>query len=294
MNTKLTPITDENAWLDLRKSYVTSTESASLFGLQMPSRPTAYELWHVKRGLIDDVVEVNNFMIWGRVFESSIKEIIALDNPDWKISPMRVFAHDDDKMGSSFDNTILHPQKGVCLLEIKMTTYREWKEKFIEDDDGEFIEAPAYYEVQCQHELECLNRYDHICLAVALMDTREIKYIWRERDREMGAAIRNKIKAFWKLAEPPEPDMVKDSDLLARMHRANSRDSVYDATQHDGFDFWAQAYLDANHQIKVAEESKKRARSQMITAMGQNNTAWCNLARVGNKKTFRVTETKGN
>jgi predicted phage-related endonuclease len=290
---KLTPIIEESAWLDLRKKYVTSTESASLFGFQMPSRPTAFELWHIKRGLIDEAVEVNNFMIWGRLFEGAIKDVIALDHPDWKISPMRVFAHDDDGMGSSFDNTILHPEKGSCLLEIKMTTYREWKEKFVEDDDGEFIEAPPYYEIQCQHELECLERHNHICLAVALMDTREIRYIWRERDREMGAAIRKKIKDFWAMQEPPPPDLVKDSDILARMHRANSGAGVFDATKHPDFDLWAQSYLDANAQIKVAEETKKKTRSQMILAMGEHNSAWCNLARVGNKAGFRVTETKG-
>jgi predicted phage-related endonuclease len=294
MKTKLTPIIDDKIWLEKRGYYITSTESASLFGFQMASRPTAFELYHIKRGLIEQENVQNNFMQWGKLLEKTIVEIIKQDNPEWKISPMRVFAHDDaDRIGSSFDNVILHPEKGHALLEIKTTTYREWKERFIQDDDGEFIEAPAYYEIQCQHELETLNKYDWICLAVAILDTREIKYIWRERDLEMGKAIRSKIKWFWNLKEPPDPNLVKDSDLLARMQRANSSDKVFDATKHPEFDIWAMAYCDANKAIAQAEETKKRTRSQMLLAMGDCNAAWCNVAKIGNKNSFRVTETKG-
>lgn len=294
MTLKLTPISDESAWLDLKKKYITSTETPSLFGLQMPSLPTAFELFHIKRGEISGEVEANNYMIWGRIFEVAITEVIKADNPEWRISPLRVFAHDDDdRMGSSFDNFLIHPEKGNCLLEIKMTSYREYKEKYIEDDDGEFIEAPAYYEVQCQHQLELMGQYEWICLAVAIVDTRDIKYIWRQRDRDFGASIRKKIKWFWDLDISPPPDLVKDSDLLARLHRANSNDSVYDGTEDGEFQIAAMSYKQEGDKETAAKEAKKKARSEMILRMGANNQAWCNGYKVTNKVQFRVTEVKG-
>ena len=116
---------------------------------------------------------------------------------------------------------------------------------------------PAYYEVQCQTELEVLNKYDWICCAVAIIDVRDIKYIFRDRDREMGARIRNKVKAFWDSAEPPAPDLIADSDLLARMQRANSSDKAYDATESAEFDIAALSYLDAMSAAKKADDEKK-------------------------------------
>lgn len=298
MTTNLTPIRDEAQWLDQRKSYITSTESASLFGLQMTSLPTAFELWHIKRGLIDHAIDVNERMIWGRRLEQVIAQGIADDN-GFKLLPMKVFAHDDDdKIGSSFDNVIECPVRGHCLLEIKTVAYRDYKEKFIEDDERDpegnpmFIEAPAYYEVQVQHELEVLGKYQWCCLAIFIMDTREIKLLWREKDADFGRSIREKVKQFWASTEPPAPDMVADSDLLARMHRANSSDSVMDATENPDFNIWALSYLQEGEKEKAAKEEKQKLRSQMILAMGQNNAAWCDAARVSNKSSFRVTATK--
>lgn len=292
MTTNIAAIADEAQWLEQRKQYITSTESASLFGLNMPSMPTAFEIWHIKRGLIDKAIDVNSRMVWGRRLERSIAEGIAQDH-GWKIVPLRAFAYDDqDKIGSSFDYVIETPDRGHGLLEVKTIAYRDWKEKFIEDDETDFIEAPAYYEVQVQHEMEVLNKYDWCCLAVFIMDTRDVKLIWRDRDRVMGQAIRNKVKSFWSSTEPPPPDLLADSDLLARLHRANSSDKVLDATELEGFDLLVQSYLDETRKEKQAGDAKKSIRSQIILAMGDHNAAWCNLARVGNNKQFRVTETK--
>lgn len=299
MTTRLMAITDKESWLEKRKAYVTATESASLFGLQMPSLPTAYELWHIKRGLIGNDIEINSRMLWGQRLEHAIAEGIAEDN-DFELTPLDYFAYDDDdKIGSSFDYAIKCQEHGRALLEVKTTAYRDYKAKFIEDDESGFIEAPPYYEVQCQHELELLKeeqshgrpKYDSICLAVFIMDTREVKLLWRERDKEFGAAIRSKVKDFWSSDEPPQPVLEKDSDLLARVHRANNNSSSLDATNDADFEVLCQTFLQENAKQKNAEKAKKIARSRIVLKMHENDTAWCNSARVSNKKKFLVTST---
>jgi len=287
-------ITDENLWLAKRKSYVTSTESSSLFGLQMPSLPTAFELYHIKISQeVDPIFNENERMIWGRRLEDVIAKGVAEDN-NWTIEPLKVFAYDDDdKIGSSFDYKGHNEEKGQFLIEIKTVAYRDYKMKFVEDDDSDFIEAPAYYEVQVQHELECIGEYEWCALVVFIMDTRDVKILWRKRDRDMGAKIRAKIRHFWLSGEIPAPDLEADSDLLARMQRANNSDKTLDATEISEFDLYAQAYLDETLKSKQADLAKKRARSQMLLLMDDYNQAWCNVARVTNKSSFRVTETKG-
>lgn len=307
MPTKLIPIKSRETWLEERKKHITSTESASLFGLQMPSVPTAYELWHIKRGLIDGTVEANSRMVWGTRFEEAIAHGVGEDN-GWSVFDMNNFAVDeDDRMGASYDYFFHHPERGLCLMEIKTVAYRDYKMKFIEDDERDengdpvFIEAPTYYEVQVQHGLELINhvpgledKYEWCLLVVFVMDTRDVKLLWRQRDKNMGAALRKKVKEFWSMTEPPPPDLVEDSELLAKMHRANNTDSVYDATEDNEFEMAALAYIQEGEKAKAADEAKKRARSQMILKMGSNNAAFCNSARISNKSRWTVTEMKGN
>lgn len=294
MTVKMLPIGDEETWLKWRKNYITSTEAASLFGLQMPSMPTAFELYHQKiTKEIESNTEVNQRMIWGRRLEDVIARGIA-DDEGWIITPMNMFAADDAyHMAASYDFEAECPERGKFNLEIKTISYKDYKEKFIEDDETDFIEAPAYYEVQVQCQMELDRRHELSCIAVFIMDTRDYKLLWRKRNPEMGAKIKAKIKHFWESGEVPAPDLEKDSDLLTQMQRANSSDKAFNGMEHDDFDVWARTYIDANARIKAAKRDKKIARSQILIAMDDCNTAWCESARITNKSSFRVTETKG-
>lgn len=293
MKPTLTPIIDRESWLELRSKYVTSTQSPALFGLNMPSTATAFELWHINNGNISGNVAENDYMIAGRFLEAGVIEIIKYKNPEWRLMPMKVFAHSEDGMGASFDYVVVTPDKGRAILEIKTTSYREYKEKFVEDDNGTFIEMPDYYETQIQHQAEALNneQYNSILTAVFILDTREIKYIWRDRDRDFGRQIRERIIWFRSLEQPPPPDLVKDSDLLARLHRANNTDTVFNGSENAEFNIATLAYIAENRKEKDAEAAKKRIRSQIILAMGTSRSGFSGNARVSNKSKFVVTET---
>ena len=76
-------IKNEQEWLDLRANYINSTEMPALYGLEMASAPTAFELWHIKKGEIDNTIQPNNYMLWGKMLEPVIAELAALDR-DWE------------------------------------------------------------------------------------------------------------------------------------------------------------------------------------------------------------------
>jgi putative phage-type endonuclease len=275
-------------WLEARKSNINSTEIASLFGVSMPSAPTAFELYHIKQGTISGEIEDNAFMKWGRRLEDVIARGIAQDE-GWTIEPLDDYEFDPvERIGSSFDYVI----NGEALLEIKTTTYGEFKKKFIVDDDG-FIEAPEYYEFQCQHELEVADRFEKICLAVFILDTREYKLLWRDRDREFGQGIRNKVKWFWSLKQPPAIDLERDSDLFARLKRANNTDAEYNAMEDSEFMMNCIAYEQENAREKQSEKEKKILRSKLLIAMGDCNKAFADGYRISNKSRFTFTKISG-
>jgi len=274
MTTKLMNITDRETWLDKRKDYVTSTEASAIWGLN--THLTHFEMWHIKRGLLPmSQDEDNNFMLFGRLMEDTVCQMVMHEHNDWKISPMRVFAYDDnDKIGSSFDRVVTIPNKGTGLLEIKTTSYKYWKENFIEEENH--IEATPKYEIQAQVELEVLNRYDWILICVFIADTRTLKYIFRERDKEMGAEIRKAVKEFWQATEPPAPDFSRDKSSIAKLMPKAEKDKAMDATDNTKITELAAMYLGEKQLIKQAEDNAEKFSAELLTLVDDYNYVWTN------------------
>lgn len=69
----------EAAWLSDRKTVITSTEAASLFGVGVYVK-TPYELYHLKAGLIEpEAFEGNERTRWGQRLEAPIALGVAED-----------------------------------------------------------------------------------------------------------------------------------------------------------------------------------------------------------------------
>lgn len=293
MTTQLMQIKDEQEWLDKRLGYVTSTEVAALYGLS--PYVTHYELWHQKRGLLPIIREENNFMIFGKLMEDVVCQMVLLEHPEFQISPMRVFAYDDeDKIGSSFDRVVTVPNKGAGLLEIKTTSYKYWKEKFIEKDGH--IEATPQYEVQYQTELEVLNKYDWILSVVFIADTRTLKYIWRDRDREMGIVLRKAVKDFWQSTEPPEPDYSRDKTAISKLMPKAEKGKSMDATQNERIIYLASAVRNEKDLEKQSGENADKFGAELLTLVKDYQYVWTDTHKISvvdskaGSKSLRITE----
>lgn len=293
MTTQLIQITDRDSWLEKRSNYVTSTEASALWGLN--PHLTHYEMWHIKRGILPKPAdEDNNFMLFGRLMEDTVCQMILHEHNDWKISPMRVFAYDDDdKIGSSFDRVINIPEKGAGLLEIKTTSYKYWKENFIEEDG--YIEAVPRYEIQAQVELEVLDRYDWILICVFISDTRTLKYIFRERDKELGNTIRKTVKEFWEATDAPSPDFMHDRSSIAKLMPKLEKGKSMDATENGRITELASMYLAEKQLIKQSEENADKFNAELLMLVKDYNYVWTNNHKITvidtkNGKQLRVKE----
>ena len=184
MTVKYMQITDEQEWLNKRTNYVSSTEACSLFGLG--KYMSELELYHLKSSKEFSPFEENIRMKAGRHLESGIaslfSEILGCD-----VKPFKDYAYcDDSRMGSSFDFEITSGQYEGWILEIKNVDWIVYKNDWSES------EAPDHIEVQVQHQLELTKR--HGAIIGVLVGGNDPKYIVRERNEAMGAAIRNRIK----------------------------------------------------------------------------------------------------
>lgn len=201
----------EAAWLKLREEDITSTEVSALF--DMSPYTTKFELWHAKKaGAVQDWKE-NSRMTWGKRLEAAIAHGIASDL-DLNIRNVRRYMRHSDvpRMGSSFDYEIVDNKKGPGLLEIKNVDYLVYRDKWTED------EAPDHIEVQVQHQMEVADR--DWCLIGVLVAGNDLKYIERERDRDVGDGLRDAVNEFWQSIEcdaPPDPDFERDAAFIGKL-----------------------------------------------------------------------------
>lgn len=219
-------------WLALRNGFVSSTESAALFGLSPYMTP--YELAVLKKNPESGTdLSESERMTWGKRLQRAIAQGIAEDE-GVKVRALSAYATlPEDKIGASFDYEIIglrddwkaedthlrgyYRQHGAGVLEIKNVDSYIFKQEWHESDGQ--LEAPAHIELQVQHQLLCIERA-WSAIGVLVGGNRQIMLV-RMRDDETGTAIRAKVGRFWSgLAQGKMPPVTlpQDAATIRRLY----------------------------------------------------------------------------
>lgn len=256
----------EQHWLELRTQDVTSTESAALFGMSPYS--TRFELWHRKKS--GAVVEIpdNERMKWGRRLQDAIAYGIAEDQ-GWVCEPMKEYMrHDKSRMGSSFDFRMIDDSNRIGVFEIKNVDFIQFRNTWLVNEDGS-IEAPEHIEIQLQHQLEvCGYEWGAIGVLVAGNDP---KVLIRNRDAEVGAAIRKRVDAFWATVisgDEPAPEYPQDAHMVCELHQYAEPGKVFDAQGDANIAALLAQYHQAGKDEREAKERKDTAKAKLLEVIG--------------------------
>jgi len=248
-------------WLQLRSEDITSTEVSALFGLS--PYMTEFELFYIKsRGEITSIAD-NERMKWGRRLEAVIAQGVAED-VGMEVKPLKEYMRhsDEPRMGSSFDFSILCPERGPGILEIKNVDGLVYRNQWIDD------EAPAHIEIQLQHQLEIANV--EWGMIAALVGGNDPKIIIRDRDRDVGAGLREKTREFWERVareDAPEPDYEADSEFIIKLHQ-QSGGQMMDATGNEAI---ASLLAEYKHLAEAAtnyDDLKKAKKAEILDKIG--------------------------
>lgn len=195
------------AWLALRQNYVGGSEVAALFGLAPDSRPSAFTMHHVKRGITPPPSFDNERAGWGTALEPAIARRAAKLNK-WKIK-RGGFAIDEQCSGSAttLDYSIIEggPQFGPGILEIKVVDYLVWRDEWRRGDGDQVGEPPAHVALQAQDQMAATG-YTWGYVA-ALVGGNDLKLYPVFRDEAVITEIRAAKDAFWDgvAAQTPPP-----------------------------------------------------------------------------------------
>ena len=259
MTTETIPVTDKQSWLQARLQDVTSTEVSALYDLS-PYR-TEFDLYQEKRNQTIVEISDNERMFWGRNLESAIAHGAAEDM-GWDISKFDVYMRNENRLGSSFDYKIRSVEDGDGILEIKnvdAVAYRNnWK------DDGVNIEGPEHIELQIQHQMEVAN-LDWTAL-VCLVGGNTQKIIYRDRDRQIGKDLTEKVKAFWNRVDagtPPKIDYLRDAEYIIKKLRNQADAGIVLAADED-MDKLIDEYYTVSREYYSLSKTKDAIKAQIL------------------------------
>ena len=260
MTTETIPVTDKQSWLQARLQDVTSTEVSALYDLS-PYR-TEFDLYQEKRNQTIVEISDNERMFWGRNLESAIAHGAA-ETMGWDISKFDVYMRNPEtRLGSSFDYKIRSVEDGDGILEIKnvdAVAYRQnWK------DDGVNIEGPEHIELQIQHQMEVAN-LDWTAL-VCLVGGNTQKIIYRDRDRQIGKDLTEKVKAFWNRVDagtPPKIDYLRDAEYIIKKLRNQADAGIVLAADED-MDKLIDEYYTVSREYYSLSKTKDAIKAQIL------------------------------
>lgn len=265
MSVEIIVPSNQEHWLEMRKSDVTSTESAALFG--MSPYLTHFDLWHRKRTGIVPEFQTNSRMAWGNRLEAAIAYGIA-EEQGWEVKPMKEYFRDPDlRMGSSFDFVITNLGEPVHL-EIKNVDYLAFRDGWIEHEDGS-IEAPEHIEMQVQHQM-AVSGFKRAFIGAFIAGNRGV-VIERLRDEDVIAAIKAKVADFWRTVDEgqePEPVMPGDAEVIIRLNQYAKPGKILSA---DGDETLRDLLLDYKAAAKAeanAKEDKDVAKANIFKHIG--------------------------
>jgi len=261
---------DETEWRNLRRTRINSTDSPALLGIS-PYR-TAYELWHVKAGLLEDTFEDNARIKWGRRLEPVIAAGVCEDHGLELVRPLKVYMLDDEVegMGSSFDFEVrdpANPDAGPGLLEVKNVDGLVFRNNW-QTIDGE-PEAPPHIECQVQHQL-AVSGYRWAVIG-ALVGGNTSHLIRRERDENFIAFLRGKVREFLASIEagtPPPPDFRRDLDSIKDLYRQSDPAARMAPENEARLGEVLARYEAARAAAKAAEEEQKAAQAELLHLLG--------------------------
>lgn len=282
MNRETLKFETEGQWLAMRKADITSTESSALFGVSPYT--TEYQLYHAKRGTLDNSIEANERMKWGNRLEAAIAEGVAEDF-GLIVEPMKIYMRcSQNRIGSSFDYQIvgitdtydgedetyrdLFRQLGPGLLEIKNVDGFIFRKSWTEEDDE--VEAPPHIEFQVQHQM-LVSGLQWAMLA-PLVNGNTPKPTYRLKSDKVHQGILKKCAEFWERVDTgnePAPDYKNDGRAIGQLYLEDD-DTEVDMSDNEYLRQLCEEEIDAAQRKKAAEEEQKAKKAEILTIIGSH------------------------
>jgi predicted phage-related endonuclease len=214
-------ITDRASWLDLRKKDVTASVAGALLGVHPYA--SAYGLWALKSGRLDEDVEETPPMRRGRLLEPIAVQLLREERPDWTIigdHPVGFYYRDPvARIGATPDVLVKDERGRPGVVQIKTVEpgvfRREWR-----DEDG-LATPPLWIVVQAIIEAHLTGAEWATVAAMVVSFGVELHVVPVPIHAGIIDRIKEEVGTFWTRVESgtaPDPDYGRDGKLIAKLY----------------------------------------------------------------------------
>lgn len=257
---------NRDEWLDLRRQGLGASDAATTLGLAPWEDADPYSLYLEKTGQTPvEEDEENEAMKWGRRLEPTIREAFSEEtgkgvHRDFQMYRSVEFPY----MLCNLDGKVEHEPAAFEAKTVGAFAFEphEWGEEMTD-------EVPAYYLVQCQHQLS-VTGYERVYLAV-LIGSRKFRIYCIERDERLIGILRELEGDFWDLVEneiPPEIDYMDDRAFSIVRKKHDELEEDLEVNLPDRARVLRNRYKLAQSKIKKAKRIKKAAKAELFDMTG--------------------------
>jgi predicted phage-related endonuclease len=208
-------IVSREQWLTLRKSDVTASAVACLFGVHPYVTPLA--LFQEKNGL--ELPEIDNAVLRrGRLLEGAVAVAVEEAHPEWKLTKATEYFRDPDvRVGCTPDFFVSNDPRGLGIIQAKTVAPSVFKKAWA---DG----PPFWIALQAATEM-MLTGATWGAVAALVVDPWKMDCLIYPIPRHEGVEdrIREAVAKFWQdveWGEEPAFDYARDGDLIAALFPA--------------------------------------------------------------------------
>lgn len=291
-------IDDHAAWLNRRKADVTASAIAALLGCHQ--HMTAYKLWAVKSGLIEDEsdeAEVGEDSIVlppterGLLMEAPATELLRRIKPGWTIERCGTYYRDAEaRVGATPDLLVRDEAGRRGVVQLKNPAALVYREKWIQEDGS--IQPPLDYAVQTTIERH-LTGADFAAVGALVNGYRtEFRLIEIPETPDLVERLYSEVAAFWRMVDdrtPPPPDFARDGNIIAALYPDDDGSTV-DLSRNNriaGLVDHRDALKAREADGSAAEKKRKAIDTELIHALGPATRGLLAGGRVIEAKTVR-------
>lgn len=260
-------------WLQHRKRDVTASVAGCLWGVHPYT--TAYKLWAIKTGAIEDDEADSSAMRRGRMLEPVAAAMLREERPDWTVEyPLdnRYYTDRQARIGCTPDSFAYRPDiEGKGTVQFKTVSDYAWKDWL--DPDTRQVIVPMWIVIQAMIEAHLTG-----CTWAAVaplvvgrgIDMQPIDIPLGKESAALTAQLYEKVPEFWAMCESgqhPDIDWKQDAETVLDVYR-DSDEGRIDLTGDDALDDMIARF---EAEKATAREASKRAdiiKPQIIERLG--------------------------
>jgi putative phage-type endonuclease len=254
---------ERHKWLDLRRTMLTASRTAALFGEHPFATPLDLYVEMVMGRPLDEVILIESPMFWGLALESAILESAARYY-GWKHVPggelLRSRKH--PHLGATLDGGV-DLGAGWGVYEGKTTS--AWRAK---DWDEQTCKAPTHVVIQAQHQM-LVTGADWAIVFCLIGGQKPVK-VELEADREFHGAIVEESEQFMASVRdliPPKPTG-KESDTNA-LKRLYSREGGSTVALPEEATEWTRQYQEITAQLALLKRRQRHYKQLIMHQLGK-------------------------